>query len=161
MLLYAVAAWVHMWRAFNPGQQLATVNLALNLSPPGRTTQYLATYRTVGNWVQAIAPGLAGLLATTLQETGWSEHMSLALLFVLSGIGRFASLVATRYISEARASSVPHMLAAVRRIPGFSPKWGLAAAVRFWGGPFWSGFVFVRTRFGSMVCPVARRSIHG
>ena len=50
--------------------------------------------------------------------------------------------MATRYISEARASSVPHMLAAIRRIPGFSPKWGLAAAVRFWGGPLLVGVRF-------------------
>ena len=151
VLLYIVAAWVHLWRSFNPGQQLATVNLALNLSPEGQSTRYLAAYRTLGNWIHAVAPGVGGFIAAALQDAGWSQHLSICVLFALSGMGRMTALMSTRFIREPGSPAVSRMIRSVRRVPGFTLRHGLAPFVRFWGGPAWSGFAFVRARMGNLV----------
>ena len=151
VLVYALAGTVHLWRTFNSGQQLATVNLALKLMPEEQRTSYLATFRTIGNWVHAVSPALAGLLATVLHGAGWSQRWSIGALFVLSGLVRILSYAALRGVREPGAWKARRMLRAIRRIPGVTPRAGLISSLRFWAGPVHAGVELARTRVGRVI----------
>ncbi len=151
VFVYAMAVIVHLWRVFNSGQQLTTVNLALKLMPTDQRTSYLATFRTLGNWIHAFSPAIGGLLAVALQNHGWPSRWSIAVLFAVSGIGRFGALYALSWVREPRAKRIRALWKAMRRLPGVLPGHGLRSMAKFWGAPVYSGFVFVRLRLGRMV----------
>ena len=151
VLLYVAVAWVHLWRTFNSGQQLSTINLALRLAPQERSTQYLAAFRTLGNWVHAVSPAVGGLLASALQDAGWTQHLSLVALFVVSALARSVALAALALIREPRTASLRHVWRVLYRLPGVTGRGGWKPFVRFWGGPVWSGFAVVRTRLGVLI----------
>ncbi len=151
VLLYALVSVVHLFSIFNSGMGLTTVNLALKLMPEGQATGYLATFRTLGNWTQAVSPALAGMLSTLLQNAAWSLQWSIYVLFVLSAIGRFTALFSLRRVHEPGSRSVHHLWEALHRVPGFTTRRGFRPWARFWGGPVYAGFVVVRLRVGRLV----------
>ncbi len=150
VLMFILAGWVHLWRGFNSGQQLATINLALGAMPADDGTRYLSAFRTLGNWIHAVGPAIGGLIAAWLQDVGWSVQWSIAALFMLSAVVRACSLASVHWIEEPRAKSLLHVWRALCRVRGFTPSRGLGAFVRFWGGPVWSGFIIVRARLGAL-----------
>ena len=112
LMLYLVVAWVHMWRGFNTGENIGRTNLVISLAPEGEVTRYLSSFRTLGNWMQAIVPAFAGLMASALQDAGWSEHLSLCAMFALSGVGQAHQL---RYSSARPRTRFGQRAADVRR----------------------------------------------
>jgi MFS family permease len=151
MLLYFLAGFVHIWRTFNSGQGVSTVNLALKLMPQDRTTSFLATFRTVGNWIHAVSPALAGAAATYLQGAGWSLKWSILVLAVASAAVRIISFWSLEWVKEPGAASFRRALRLMRRLPGFNPNRGWRAWMHFWGAPLFSGFSAARLRIGGLV----------
>lgn len=151
ILMYGLAAFVHLWRTFNSGQGVSTVNLALKLMPQDRTTSFLATFRTIGNWIHAISPAIAGAVATYLQGVGWSLKWSILILAVASAAVRGASFWSLRWVSEPGAATFRRAFRLMRRLPGFNPSRGWRAWIQFWGAPLLSGFAVARLRIGRLV----------
>jgi MFS family permease len=147
-VLYTLTTIVHTANAFNTALAISTTNLALKLMPQSENTSYLATFRTVGNWIHAISPALGGLLATALQSAGWTAQVSILLLFAFSSCGRLFSLWVLRFVKEPGARSLRHTLRALSRVRGFSFSHGWLAWLRFWGGPIFAGFSVLRVRTG-------------
>jgi MFS family permease len=150
-ILYIVTGIVHMWRTFNSGQQISTVNLALILMPENDRTSYLSTFRTLGNWIHAVSPAAAGFLAATMQDSGWSQHWAIILLFVISALVRSGSYAALHWIEEPFATKLNVAWRTMKRVPGFLPTSGVGPWIRFWGGPIFAGFAIARLRLGAAI----------
>jgi MFS family permease len=107
--IIAVLAGV-FWSGFN----LVAFTFPLALSPRPNRTYYIAAFGIVTGAATFVASTLGGVLARATDDVEWViagiTFTNFHLLFVISSLGRFASLPFLRGLAERRAAGIPTTL---------------------------------------------------
>jgi MFS family permease len=123
--VWAVAVWAGIsWAGLN----LVAFTMPLALSPRPSRTYYIAAFGVVTGVATFVASTLGGLIARVASGYEWViggvVFTNYHLLFVLSSVGRFASILLLKPLREPRAVGIPTTLAYV----GAALHHGLVAA---------------------------------
>ena len=106
------------------------MNQVMKVTPDENKSVYLGIYNAVTGLAFAVGPVAGGILADAIKGWQWqighATFISLHIIFVLSGLGRLASIQLMRRVREPRARTVKRMLKVLWRVPGANPMIGLA-----------------------------------
>lgn len=117
------ASWmlvfVHLFGVFSAPLSLGPNNFVLRLAPSTRGSAYMAVFSAVVGPVSALAAVTGGVLAGSLTSVEWPLAFGgLQILFLLSFVGRLASLLILRTIQEPQSQPASEVVAHVRQSVG-------------------------------------------
>ncbi len=131
-LLYII---IHLTGFLDAGLGLTLSNTMLKLVPPQKKSVYIAVYNTSAGLASFAAPILGGVLAKQLQgvsiSLGYVTLGHLQLLFLLSGVIRFFTLIPLKNIHEPKAKSAFDVINFLRDSRELNPLEGIQQAIRF------------------------------
>lgn len=131
-LLYII---IHLSGFLDAGLGLTLSNTMLKLIPQEKKSVYIAVYNTSAGLASFAAPVLGGMLAKQLQGVGITLGFvtlgHLKLLFLLSGVLRFFTLIALKDIYEPKAKSAFDVINFLRDSRELNPLEGIQQVTRF------------------------------
>lgn len=113
---------IHLFGVFSAPLAMGPNNLVLKLAPDRNSSPYLAVFNAMTGPVTAIGAILGGYLAGSLAgmwHVGPVSLTGLQLLFVISGVGRLASLGLLYLVKEPQAEPVVHVFRVLQRAGSF------------------------------------------
>ena len=123
--LFASPSWtwllvpIHFSGVFSSPLAVGPNNLLLKLSPARNASPYMAVFNSLVGTVTALAAVFGGYLAGALNGVEWSLGSlslgGLQLLFLISAVGRLASLGLLWRIAEPRAKPIGRLVHVLRR----------------------------------------------
>ena len=111
------------------GYMLAQMNLMFKITPDRHKSVYLGIFYALDSLPTLIAPLIGGLLLqysprVELQLGSWT-YVNYHMLFLLSGLTRFAATPALRRVKEPAARDVRHMIRVLSHFRSLNPVLGL------------------------------------
>jgi len=130
--LYIIA---HMFGVFDAGLNLTAGNIVFELAPKAYTAIYFGVFFTAVGAASAIAPVLGGFLLQALQgveiHLGAVSISHFKILFLISGIIRFATLPMLKRVHEPEAKPVGHVVRVIWNAWSMNPVEGLLQTLRY------------------------------
>lgn len=140
--LFASPKWtwllvpIHFSGVFSSPLAVGPNNLLLKLSPARNASPYMAVFNSLVGTVTALAAVCGGYLAGALDGFDWSSGPlslgGLQILFLISAIGRLASLGLLWRIAEPRAKPIGRLVLVLRRFAVRHPLSWLPSAGWRW-----------------------------
>lgn len=130
--LYIIA---HMFGVFDAGINLTAGNIVFELAPKAYTPVYFGVFFTAVGLASAIAPVLGGYLLQAMVgveiQLGVVSLSHFKILFLISGIMRFATLPMLKRVHEPEAKPVGHVVRVIWNAWSVNPVEGLLQTLRY------------------------------
>jgi MFS family permease len=111
--------FIHLSGVFNAPLAVGPNNIVLKLAPQENASPYMAVFSAIVGPMTAVAAISGGYLSGALADVQWSlgplSVGGLKIVFLLSFVGRLASLWLLRGVREPEAEPVVHILRVLRR----------------------------------------------